>query len=86
MGTTVFHDGKTYHYKMGDEDPKGEVNMKPNWYKLASEAVEAGARYGVRRAFKYEEHPSAETVLGHVIDAVMSELCEAIDFENVGND
>ena len=48
-------------------------------YRVVSDAVEAGALRGVRRAFKHGT-PTQETIAAEVENAVMSSLCEYLKF------
>jgi hypothetical protein len=50
-------------------------------YQLTGEAVEAGLRYGWRRAHKHTDSPSEEQILSALYDAVMLELCERFWFD-----
>jgi hypothetical protein len=49
-------------------------------YRVVSDAVEAGAMRGVRRAFKHADNPSQETIAQEVENAVMASLCEYLEF------
>ena len=48
-------------------------------YRVVSDAVEAGALRGVRRAFKHGT-PTQEAIAVEVENAVMSSLCEYLKF------
>ena len=54
--------------------------MKLRVYEVVHRAVEAGTKYGVQRAYKYEPKPSRETIEDQVVEGVMLELHEIIDF------
>lgn len=56
--------------------------MKFRAYELVARAVEAGAAYGVRRAHKHTDNPSRDTIQNEVVNAIMSELCDIIDWED----
>ena len=56
--------------------------MKIDAYRVVSEAVEHGVRYGWRRAHKHTDTPDEETILGYIEDAVLTELCEYIRFDD----
>lgn len=57
--------------------------MKPRLYRILAECVEVGSRRGVNRSFKYTENPDIETIIKNVDDAIMSEICEWFDFEEI---
>ena len=54
--------------------------MKPNYYAIISECLEAGCRRGVARAFKHSDDPSYDQIQEAVYDAVMIELNEKFYF------
>ena len=60
-------------------------SLRVNSYAVVSRAVEEGVAYGIRRMFKYDDGPDAEAWVmaraDKIIDAVMSALCEVIDFD-----
>ena len=60
-----------------------KVRLPINVWKVVSEAVEAGARYGYRRAHKHQDFPSEEAVIENVSREVMNSLSEVVDFEQV---
>jgi len=49
-------------------------------YRVVSDAVEAGALRGVRRAFKHTDKPSQEAIAQEVENAVMGSLSEYLKF------
>ena len=49
-------------------------------YEVVARAVEEGAEYGVQRAYKYTADPTREQIAEDVSTAVISALCEVIDF------
>jgi hypothetical protein len=58
-----------------------KVRLPINVWKVVSEAVEAGARFGYRRAYKHTDSPSEEAVIENVSREVMNCLSEVVDFE-----
>lgn len=59
--------------------------MKPNEYKVLSEAVEEGVSYGYMRAFKYSDDPTPDAIQAAIVDAVMLQICEYFFFEDLNN-
>jgi hypothetical protein len=55
--------------------------MKVRWYDLIAECVEDGASTGWTRAHKHVDNPEREAVESAIVDAIMLELVERIDFE-----
>lgn len=56
--------------------------MKANEYKVMREAVEAGVRYGVRRAYKhYDTDPPTEAQQEYIMEEVLNSICEWFTFE-----
>jgi hypothetical protein len=53
--------------------------MKPKIYPALLEAVESGVRYGYRRAYKHDDNPSDEAVIGVITDSVMAEMFERFE-------
>lgn len=60
-------------------------SLRVNSYAVVSRAVEEGVAYGIRRMFKHDESPVGESHImsraDTIIDAVLNELCEVIDFD-----
>lgn len=56
--------------------------MKLKVYSILSDAVEQGLAYGYRRAHKHTDTPVEANLLDTIHTAVMSELCEVIDFDH----
>jgi hypothetical protein len=50
-------------------------------YNLISELVERGALLGYKRAFKHVDNPSEGAIVDNVHDAIMSELCDYLIFD-----
>lgn len=57
--------------------------MKVDEYKVMTECVEDGARYGVNRAFKHTDEPSLEQIIAEVETAVMHEICGKFAFDPI---
>lgn len=56
--------------------------MKVNTYKVLEECVENGITYGWRKAHKYEEEPSDQTIHGEIFRAIMFEMNEYFSFDD----
>ena len=61
------------------------MTKKPQWpkarlYPLVARAVEAGAAYGVRCAFKHTDTPTPDSIIEHVEREIMTLLSEEFDF------
>jgi hypothetical protein len=54
--------------------------LKPDAWKLAADAVEAGIAYGWQRAHKHTDTPDPETIRAEIERAVMHELTERFQF------
>lgn len=55
--------------------------MRPNWYEIISQAIEAGATLGYRRAHKHVENPPEELVVDAIESAIMEHLTYVIHFD-----
>jgi len=55
--------------------------VRLNNYVIVQRAIEEGIAYGYRRAFKHTETPSHEAIKDEIHKAVMSSLCEVLDFD-----
>lgn len=51
-----------------------------NAYEVIRRAVEAGTRYGLRRAYKHTETPDRDAIVDQIEQAIMSELSEVVNF------
>jgi hypothetical protein len=60
--------------------------MRPRFYKLLEESIEAGARRGYRRAYKHNENPTDEELIEAVTNCIMGELHENFTFTNEDNE
>lgn len=56
--------------------------MKPDIYKLIEHCVETGVAYGLTRAYKHTDKPTAEQVREKIRQAIMNEVCEWFKFED----
>jgi hypothetical protein len=59
-----------------------KITIKLKVYPLIERAVEEGVGRGYLRAHKHTDTPDQETLKDHILQAVMNELCEIIDFGN----
>jgi hypothetical protein len=57
--------------------------MKANDYKVLQKCVEDGVAYGYKRAFKYNNTPPGASIQNAIYEAVMVEIAEWFDFEDV---
>ncbi len=51
-------------------------------YDMVSEAVAAGVAHGYHRAHKHTETPTEEQIIAAIVNSVMGDLCETLDFES----
>ena len=72
----------------GAEDaPQPKAALAMNAYSIVEAAVERGLGWGWLHAHKHLDdgtHPTEERMVQHMLDDVMNELCEAIDFDKSG--
>ena len=52
------------------------MSLIPKTWPLLREALEAGAVYGVNRAYKHTDTPTREDIADAVVDAQLTEICE----------
>ncbi len=52
-------------------------------YTVVSNAILAGIKYGVNRAYKHTETPTRDALEEAVELAVMNELCDVLNFDEV---
>ena len=57
--------------------------MKAKEYNLIAQCVETGVMIGWNRARKYADDPDPETIRNAIEQAVLNEICEWFDFEEV---
>jgi len=57
--------------------------MKAKEYNLITQCVETGVMLGWNRAHKYDENPDPEAIRDAIEQAVLNEICEWFDFEEV---
>ena len=55
--------------------------MKPDTYKLMERCIDDGVAYGLRRAYKHTDDPTAQQVHEAILLAVMNEICQWFKFE-----
>jgi hypothetical protein len=55
--------------------------MKPKFGVILDQAIEEGVKRGYRKAFKYIEDPTEESICQHIEDQVMSSLHEYFEFD-----
>jgi len=51
-------------------------------YPVLCRAIEEGFAYGWNRAHKHEDKPSKEVIEHHVIEGILSTICEVFDFDD----
>lgn len=59
--------------------------MKPDTYKLIEMCVQSGVAYGLTRAYKHNDKPTAEQIEEKIRQAIMHEICEWFEFEPKGD-
>ena len=59
-----------------------DSTVRLNTYKIVSDAIENGIKYGYRRAHKHTENPSEDTIIEQIHLAVMNDLCDIINFDD----
>jgi hypothetical protein len=57
--------------------------MKPNYYQIIKDCVEAGCRRGVSKAFKHTEDPSYDDIETSVHDSIMIEITGKFTFDSI---
>lgn len=60
----------------------GTIKVKVNAFGIVAEAVEAGVKYGLNRAYKHTDKPTREVMEEAVSHAVLNELCEVLMFDD----
>lgn len=64
----------------GKQSVQKESKMKANTYKVLARCVEEGVAWGWNRAHKYGDNPTPEALQNHIVEAVLNEVCEWMDF------
>ena len=68
--------------------PKKKValscGMRINAYEVVARAVEEGVAYGWNRAHKHADSPFEDAIKAAIEDAVLSELCNVVQFHEDG--
>ena len=69
-----------------ESKPAVEVRatMRPKVYPILVRCVEDGVAYGWNRAHKHEDKPTEAAIREEIEQSVLSELCEAFDFDGEG--
>jgi hypothetical protein len=57
--------------------------MKAKEYNLITQCVETGVMLGWNRAHKHTDTPDPDTIRSAIEQAVLNEICEWFDFEEV---
>ena len=57
--------------------------MKAKEYNLITQCVETGVMLGWNRAHKHTDTPDPDTIRNAIEQAVLNEICEWFDFEEV---
>ena len=57
--------------------------MKAKEYNLIAQCVETGVMLGWNRAHKHTDTPDPDTIRSAIEQAVLNEICEWFDFEEV---
>lgn len=60
--------------------------MKAKEYNLIAQCVENGVMYGWNRARKHTDDPDPQDIRIAIEQAVLNEICEWFDFEDVNNE
>ena len=58
-------------------------NMKAKEYNLITQCVETGVMLGWNRAHKHDATPDPEAIRDAIEQAVLNEICEWFDFDEV---
>lgn len=56
--------------------------MQVKEYTVLTDCVERGVAYGMNRAYKHSDTPSADYIKQQITDAVLLEICEYFSFDN----
>ena len=59
------------------------MSLKPKTYRILSEAVENGVKYGYYRSYKHTDDPDPEQVKDTIITCVMNEIFEWFDIDDL---
>lgn len=58
--------------------------MHVRTYDVFRRAVEEGVDYGWMRAHKHTDTPDADAVKDHIVQAILSDVCEVFEFDTPG--
>lgn len=61
------------------------MSFKPKTYRILTEAVENGVKYGYHRSYKHTDSPDPEQVKDTIINSVMNEIFEWFDVDDMEN-
>jgi hypothetical protein len=59
------------------------MSLKPKTYRILTEAVENGVKYGYHRSYKHTDDPDPEQMQDTIVTAVMNEIFEWFDIDNM---
>jgi len=62
------------------------MSLKPKTYRILSEAIENGVKYGYHRSHKHTDDPDPEQVKDTIITCVMNEIFEWFDIDDLQDD
>ena len=74
---------------MSDDKLSITGNIRVKTYTVLERAIEEGVEFGYNRAFKYTDHPTRETFLKEITNAIMLNIDEVFSFpelEDGGHD
>lgn len=57
--------------------------MKPKFNMVLEQCIETGLKLGYNRAFKHSDNPDEYTIQGKQFDAIMEEIYQWFDMENM---
>jgi hypothetical protein len=57
--------------------------MKPKLIPVLEDCIDTGLRLGFNRAHKHDSNPAEEDIYSHQTDAIMNEIFERFDFEEI---
>jgi len=58
------------------------MSLKPKTYRILTEAVENGVKYGYHRSYKHTDDPDPDQMQDTIIQAVMNEIFEWFDVDD----
>lgn len=57
--------------------------MKPRFNMVLEQCIETGLKLGYNRAFKHSDNPDEHTIQSKQFDAIMEEIYQWFDMENM---